>query len=125
MKDDPARFLDAHPLAPLLALPCEALDYFASTAFQLYQDARYAEAEIICRGLTAAAPHFWYPHALLATTLQKQGRFAEAIAACDRGLGQERGRVELLGLRAEILRSAQRFASRRAQGAGMRVTVPA
>ena len=102
------RYLEATPMRALLGIPTEVLDQFMAIAFQLYKDGRYPQAEIVCRGLLAADHRYWYPYSLYAATLQKMGRFGEAIAQLDQGLRHEPGQPKLLALREAIRKSAGR-----------------
>src|SRR5262245_65352238 len=93
------RYLEATPMRAILGIPPEVLDEFMAIAFQLYKGGRYPEAEIVCRGLLAADHRYWYPYSLYAATLQKMGRFGEALAEVDQGLRYEPGQPKLLALR--------------------------
>lgn len=102
-------FLDATPMRALLGIPPEVMDHFMASAYQLYQDGRYLEAEFVCRGLIAADHRYWYPYSLYAATLQKLGRFEEALGMLEVGLRYEPRQPRLLALRQEILRSLARL----------------
>lgn len=95
-------FLDATPLKAVLGIPEDALDQAMGMAFQLYKAGRYAEAEIVCRGLLASDHRYWWPHSLLAAVLRRTGRCAEALQAVERGLHHEPGQPKLLLMRAEL-----------------------
>jgi hypothetical protein len=113
-------FLDSTPMRAILGIPTEVLDQFMATAFQLYQGGRYPEAEVICRGLLAADHRYWYPYSLYASTLQKLGRFQEAVAQVDLGLKYEPGHPKLLALREAILGSRARLRARSAEASRAR-----
>jgi tetratricopeptide (TPR) repeat protein len=86
---------------------------------ELYEARNLPDAESVALGLIAAAPKLWYHHSLLAAILLKQGRYAEALAQIDEGLGYLPGQVELLSLRTSVLHAGERLA--RGQG-GQRPT---
>ena len=90
------------PLRVPLEIPDDALDQAMGIAFQLYKGGRYAEAEIVCRGLLACDHLYWWPHSLLAAILRRIGRSAEALEAVERGLQFEPGQPKLLLMRAEL-----------------------
>jgi tetratricopeptide (TPR) repeat protein len=102
-------YLDETPMRALLGIPPEVIDEFLASAYQLYRDGRYSEAEIVCRGVVAADHRYWYPYTLYAATLQKMGRFREALAQVDQGLKYEPGHPQLIVLRDEIVASAARL----------------
>ena len=71
-------------------------------AYQLYQVGRYAEAEVLCRGLIAADHKYWWSYSLYAATLRRLGRLSEALAQLDKGLAYEPNEPKLLFMRTEI-----------------------
>ena len=93
-------------------IPAEVLEVCRHTAYQLYRNRHYHQAEAVCRGLVAADHLDWYHHSLLAATLQKQGRFSEALAQVDQGLRTLKVEPRLLRLRAAIVKSAAETATR-------------
>ena len=99
-------FHDSNYLAP------EALDVCRMTGYELYKARNYPQAEVVCRGLVAADNQNWYHHSLLAATLQKMGRYSEAVAQIEEGLRCLPGQPRLLSLRTAIAYSALRAASR-------------
>jgi predicted Zn-dependent protease len=101
-KLDPQTFLDRNPLTAFLPIPAEVLDQAMATAYQLYRDRRYAEAETMCRGLLAADPTYWWSYSLYAATLQKLGRLREALTMVTLGLRHEPSQPKLLALRDEL-----------------------
>ena len=90
----------------------EEIDTCRTTGYELYKAGNYLQAELVCRGLVDTDPTDWYHHCLLAATLQKMGRFAEAIAQLDWGLHLLPNHFRLLALRNAIARSAERTAVR-------------
>ena len=99
-------FRDTNDIAP------EALDTCRMTGYELYKARNYVQAELVCRGLVAADQHNWYHHSLLAATLQKMGRYAEAIAQVEEGLRYLPEQPRLLSLRTAIAYCALRAATR-------------
>lgn len=91
--------VDGLRLQSLLGIPSEVLDHAMATAYQLYRERRYWEAETICRGLLAADPTYWWSYSLYAATLQKLGRIREALAMVTLGLRHEPAHPKLLALR--------------------------
>jgi hypothetical protein len=87
----------------LLGLDQEALDQVMATAYLLYQAGRYAEVDILCRGLIAADHTYWWSYSLHAAALHRLGRLPEALAQIDRGLGFEPTEKKLQVMRGEIL----------------------
>ena len=100
------------PTRAIQPIPPDVLDQFMATAYQLYTAGRYAAAEVICRGLIAADPTYWYPYSLHAAALQRLGRFQEALAQVQVALRCEPGNARLIVLRRHIARCA---ASRRSR----------
>lgn len=98
-------------LRDVLRIPAEVLDEAMATAYRLYTGGRFHDCEIICRGLLAADPTYWWVHSLYAATLQKLGRFQDALVAVERGLGYEPGHPKLTALRDEIKGSINRVAA--------------
>jgi Flp pilus assembly protein TadD len=93
-------------------IPSEVLDICRTTGYELYKARNYTQAELVCRGLVAADDRNWYHHSLLAATLQKMGRFAEALSQIEDGLRCLPGHPRLEALRSAIAESAVRAASR-------------
>jgi hypothetical protein len=93
-------------------IPPEVLDICRTTGYELYKARNYPQAELVSRGLVAADHLHWYHHCLLAATLQKLGRFSEALAQLEEGLRHLPGQPRLLALRTAIAQSAVRAASR-------------
>ena len=60
------------PAATLLAVSHATLDQLMATAYLLHRDGHCFQAEVICRGMLAAEPRYWYAAALLAATLEKR-----------------------------------------------------
>ena len=96
------RFLEETTLRALLGIPARALDILAALGYQLYQAGRYAEVEILCRGLVAADHTAWWPYSLQAATLRRLGKLRAALDALALGLAQEPNQPKLLFMRSEI-----------------------
>lgn len=86
----------------LLRIPDHALDAMMALGYQLYQAGRYAEVEIICRGLLAADHTTWWPYSLYAATLRRLGDLRAAIEVLEQGLVREPDQPKLLFMRSEI-----------------------
>ena len=97
----PLETLSSTPLKQAFGLSTETLDHAMATAYQLYQSHRFSEAEILCRGLLAADPGYWWCYSLYAAILRRQGRLRQAITLLDRGLAHEPAQAKLLAMRAE------------------------
>jgi predicted Zn-dependent protease len=80
-----------------------ALDQVMADAYQLYQAGRYAEVDILCRGLIAADPAYWWSYSLHAAALCRLGRLAKALEQVERGLAFEPNAKKLRLMRGEIL----------------------
>jgi tetratricopeptide (TPR) repeat protein len=106
MTDSAREYLERTPMRALLGIPNEYLDRAMGVAYQLYCGGRYADAEIMCRGLLAADHRYWWAYSLHAAALVKVGRSAEALAQVERGLRYEPAQPKLLAMRDE-LRAAQ------------------
>jgi tetratricopeptide (TPR) repeat protein len=113
-------FLERTTIRELVDMPQQALDECLSMAYRLYSQGRFAQAEVMCRGLVAADHRYWYAHALLAATLQKLGRFREALAEVDEGLRHEPGNDKLLAQRAHLERLVAALAKAKAHVASLR-----
>jgi tetratricopeptide (TPR) repeat protein len=86
----------------IFGIPEEALDAVMATAYQLYQAGRYAEVEVLCRGLIAADHKYWWSYSLYAATLRRLGRLREAVEQLDQGLRYEPDEAKLLVMRSEL-----------------------
>jgi predicted Zn-dependent protease len=110
------------PLTSILSIPNEVLDQAMAMAYQLYRERRYEDAEIMCRGLLAADPTYWWSYSLYAATLQKLGRVREALTMVTLGLRHEPNQPKLVALRdeleARIARVAAAFAAVKAAKQG-------
>jgi predicted Zn-dependent protease len=95
-------FLEQTTLKSLLGISERTLSALRALAHQLYRAARHAEVEVICRGLIAADQHAWWPHALYAAALRRQGQPAAALAQAERALSLAPGQPTLLALTAEL-----------------------
>ena len=95
-------FLEQTTMKTLLAIPDEALDAVMSVAFQLYQAGRYAETEVLCRGLIAADHKNAWSYSLYAATLRRMGRPHDALAQIEAGLAYEPDEPKLLYMGHEL-----------------------
>jgi hypothetical protein len=95
----PTEFVDMHTLQTLFDIDQRTLDDCAKHAYSLLQESAFSQAEVISRGLVAANHRFWYYRTILAVTLQKQGRLAEAIEQVNEGLRYQPGHSELVALK--------------------------
>jgi tetratricopeptide (TPR) repeat protein len=96
------KFLEETTMKSIFGIKDEALDAIMALAYQLYQVGRYAEVEVLCRGLIAADHKYWWSYSLYAATLRRLGRLEDAIAALDKGLAYEPNEPKLLFMRGEI-----------------------
>jgi Flp pilus assembly protein TadD len=96
------RFLEETTMKSIFGISDAALDTVMALAYQLYQVGRYAEAEVLCRGLVAADHKYWWSYSLYAATLRRLGRFTEALAQLEKGLAYEPNEPKLLFMRSEI-----------------------
>jgi tetratricopeptide (TPR) repeat protein len=95
-------FLEETTMKSIFGISDAALDTVMALAYQLYQVGRYAEAEVLCRGLVAADHKYWWSYSLYAATLRRLGRLREALAELDKGLACEPNEPKLLFMRSEI-----------------------
>jgi tetratricopeptide (TPR) repeat protein len=109
-------------LKDLLGIPEQVLDHVMASAYQLYQVGRYAEVEVLCRGLIAADHRYWWSYSLYAAALRRLGRYEEALAQIDRGLSYEPQQSKLLLMRGEILAALGRWIEARADLSPVTVT---
>ena len=96
------RFLEETTMKSIFGISDAALDTVMALAYQLYQVGRYAETEVLCRGLVAADHKYWWSYSLYAATLRRLGRLHEALAELDKGLAYEPNEPKLLFMRGEI-----------------------
>jgi tetratricopeptide (TPR) repeat protein len=96
------KFLEQTTMKSIFGITDEALDTVMALAYQLYQVGRYAETEVLCRGLVAADHKYWWSYSLYAATLRRLGKLREALAELDKGLGYEPNEPKLLFMRGEI-----------------------
>ena len=96
------QFLEETTMKSLFGIPDQALDAIMALAYQVYQVGRYADAEVLCRGLIAADHKYWWSYSLYAATLRRLGRLSEALAQLDKGLAYEPNEPKLLFMRSEI-----------------------
>ena len=96
------QFLEETTMKSLFGIPDQALDGIMALAYQLYQVGRYAETEVLCRGLIAADHKYWWSYSLYAATLRRLGRLREALAELEKGLAYEPNEPKLLFMRNEI-----------------------
>ncbi|HVU51631.1 MAG TPA: hypothetical protein VHL80_13140 [Polyangia bacterium] len=98
-----ATFLRRTTMQSILGLDQGALDHVMATAYLLYQAGRYAEVDVLCRGLIAADHTYWWSYSLHAAALRRMGRLAEALEQVDCGLTFEPDEKKLQLMRGEIL----------------------
>ena len=96
------KFLEETTMKSIFGISDAALDTVMALAYQLYQVGRYAEAEVLCRGLIAADHKYWWSYSLYAATLRRLGRLSEALAELEKGLAYEPNEPKLLFMRGEI-----------------------
>jgi tetratricopeptide (TPR) repeat protein len=96
------KFLEETTMKSIFGISDAALDTVMALAYQLYQVGRYAEAEVLCRGLVAADHKYWWSYSLYAATLRRLGRLREALAELENGLAYEPDEPKLLFMRGEI-----------------------
>ena len=96
------QFLEETTMKSIFGIPDEALDSIMALAYQLYQVGRYADVEVLCRGLIAADHKYWWSYSLYAATLRRLGRLPEALAQLEKGLSYEPNEPKLLFMRSEI-----------------------
>jgi tetratricopeptide (TPR) repeat protein len=96
------KFLEQTTMKSIFGISDAALDTVMALAYQLYQVGRYAEAEVLCRGLVAADHKYWWSYSLYAATLRRLGRLREALAELEKGLAFEPNEPKLLFMRGEI-----------------------
>jgi predicted Zn-dependent protease len=98
-----ASFLRRTTMQSILGLDQAALDHVMATAYLLYQAGRYAEVDVLCRGLIAADHTYWWSYSLHAAALRRLGRLSEALEQIDNGLAFEPNEKKLQLMRGEIL----------------------
>jgi len=96
------KFLEETTMKSIFGISDEALDAVMALAYQLYQVGRYAEAEVLCRGLIAADHRYWWSYSLYAATLHRLGQLREALVELEKGLTYEPNEPKLLFMRGEI-----------------------
>jgi len=96
------KFLEETTMKSIFGISDEALDAVMALAYQLYQVGRYAEAEVLCRGLLAADHRYWWSYSLYAATLRRLGQLREALVELEKGLTYEPNEPKLLFMRGEI-----------------------
>jgi tetratricopeptide (TPR) repeat protein len=96
------KFLEETTMKSIFGISDAALDTVMALAYQLYQVGRYAETEVLCRGLVAADHKYWWSYSLYAATLRRLGRLREALAELEKGLAYEPKEPKLLFMRGEI-----------------------
>jgi predicted Zn-dependent protease len=98
-----ASFVRRTTMKSLLALDQGALDHVMATAYLFYQAGRYAEVDVLCRGLIAADHTYWWSYSLHAGALRRLGRLPEALEQIERGLAYEPNEKKLQLMRGEVL----------------------
>jgi hypothetical protein len=97
-----AAFLEQNTLQSIFGIPEEALDAVMAIAYQMYQAGRYAEVEVLCRGLVAADHKYWWSYSLYAAALRRLGRPHEALVQVEKGLVYEPEAPKLLYMLDEL-----------------------
>jgi hypothetical protein len=96
-------FVNETTMQSILGIDQRALDQIMATSFLLYQAGRYAEVDVLCRGLIAADHTYWWCYSLHAAALRRLGRLEEALTQLDRGLVYEPNEKKLQLMRGEIV----------------------
>jgi tetratricopeptide (TPR) repeat protein len=96
------KFLEETTMKSIFGISDEALDAVMALAYQLYQVGRYAETDVLCRGLIAADHRYWWSYSLYAATLRRLGQLREALVELEKGLTYEPNEPKLLFMRGEI-----------------------
>jgi hypothetical protein len=109
-------FLARTPLHAALAIPHTVVEQAMAAAYGCYCSGRYADAEILCKGILAVDPNGWWPYSVYAATLRALGRHREALGVIHAGLQRAPGQPKLLAMREAILAVA-RSAARAAENA--------
>jgi predicted Zn-dependent protease len=108
-------FVDSTSLKQILNISDAVMDQAMGIAYQLYITGRFAQAEVVCKGLIACDHRYWWSHSLHASILRRLDRTAEALAAVEEGLKYEPGQAKLTLMRAELQIILARAAASRAQ----------
>ena len=103
MKYAAEKFLLENSLKSLLNLPAGVLEVCFSKGRALYRAGQYGEAEVLARGLVAADHSNTAYRVLLAGSLHKLGRSAQAVRVVEEGLRHFPGDRELASVRAALL----------------------
>jgi Flp pilus assembly protein TadD len=103
LRRDTAAFLQRTPIRELLDVPPGVIDQARRIAHQLYRAGRFAEADIVCRGLIACDHQVGWTYSLHAAVLRKLGRLEQAMAQIQRGLAHEPEHVKLRAMRDELM----------------------
>jgi hypothetical protein len=97
------QFLERTPMRAVFPISPELLDQAMAVAFSCYQVGRYAEAELLCKGLLAADHRYWWAYSLYASVLRNQGRLREALVQLNCGLKYEPGQPKLMAMKDQLL----------------------
>jgi predicted Zn-dependent protease len=111
-----ASFIRRTTMQSILELDQGALDQVMATAYLLYQAGRYAEVDVLCRGLIAADHTYWWSYSLHAAALRRMGRLEEALEQLDSGLAFEPNEKKLQLMRGEILAALGAWRERASSG---------
>jgi hypothetical protein len=84
----------APSLTEVLDLPHDTLDQLMAAAYLLHSGGHYLHAEMVCRGMLAAEPRYWYAAALLAATQERRARNARPRVAARRPASHPRKRMK-------------------------------
>ncbi|MEP6655488.1 MAG: hypothetical protein ABJA82_19135 [Myxococcales bacterium] len=127
-----ADFVDRTSLKQILDISDAAMDQAMAIAYQLYLTGRFAQAEVVCKGLIACDHRYWWSHSLHASILRRLDRPDDALTAVEEGLKHEPGQPKLMLMRAELQSILTRAASAKQSGESSlppakppRTTVPA
>ena len=115
-----ADFLDRTSLKQILDISDAAMDQAMAIAYQLYLTGRFAQAEVVCKGLIACDHRYWWSHSLHASILRRLDRPDDALAAVEEGLKYEPGQPKLMSMRAELQSILTRAASAKQSGESSR-----
>ncbi|MEO5768608.1 MAG: hypothetical protein ABIS92_09690 [Polyangia bacterium] len=97
-----ADFVDRTSLKQILDISDAAMDQAMAIAYQLYLTGRFAQAEVVCKGLIACDHRYWWSHSLHASILRRLDRPDDALTAVEEGLKHEPGQPKLISMRAEL-----------------------
>ena len=103
LRPDTAAFLQRVTIRELLDIPPGVIDQARRIAHQLYGAGRFAEADIVCRGLIACDHQVGWTYSLHAAVLRKLGRPEQSLAQVECGLTHEPDHAKLRAMRTELV----------------------